>query len=264
MLTKTFKFAMFALMLSPILMLAACDEHEIHEEAPVDPDTLFVTSVPAGGMSFGTFNQFEHDFATRDIDSYSDIDGFTFSLAQPSVVVITVSAAGGLDSWVDLYDAGFNFVSGDNDGGPGFDPVLVGDLPAGSYTIVIGGVGHSQGTYDMDIVVGSRGGLDFGTLTPNTLYFDNGGFIDNPSDADSYFFTLLNAQTVDLSMLWISGNFDGNLQLVDQFGQEVAFLDPVGLGDPEIFNLNLAAGTYMLVAAAGTGSGAYSIEVNVQ
>ena len=261
---KLFRLLQVLTLIAPVLALSACHEEVFHEEHHHDSDFDPVGSVPAGGAAFGTFNQFEHDFSTQDIDSGSDRDGFTFSLAQESTFMLTVTAAGGLDAWVDLYDNNFNLLTGDDNGGPGLDPVLVGQLPAGSYFAVVGGVGSSTGGYDFDIVTGSLGGVDFGVLSPNTLYFDNGGAIDDPTDFDTYYFTLTTAQVMDFDLFRLTGSYDGNLQLVDQFGQEVFFDDPIGTADPSVLNMALNAGTYMLVVAAGTGSGTYEVQLNVQ
>ncbi len=261
---KMFKLLQASLLLLPVLALSACHDEVFHEDRQHDSDFDQVSHVPAGGASFGTFNQFEHDFSTQDIDSYADRDGFTFSLAEESTVMITVSAAGGLDSWMDLYDNSFFLLTGDDNSGPGLDPVLVVQLDAGSYTVVVGGVGDSQGSYDFDIVTGSLGGVDFGFLSASTLYFDDGGAIDSSADFDTYYFTITSAQVIDFELFRLTGNYDGNLQLVDQFGQEVFFNDPAGDANPGAFNVALNAGTYMLVVAAGTGSGTYEIDIDVQ
>lgn len=260
---KTIKLAAIALLAAPVLLLSACHDGW-EEEEDYDPDFDYVNYVPSGGVSFGTFNQFEHDFSTQDIDSFADKDGFTLSLAQQSTIMISVTSGGSLDPWVDLYTGGFHFLVGDNDGGPGNNAVIVTELQAGSYVIVVGGTGDSQGMYDLDIVVGSLGGLDFGVLARHTLYTDSGGYINDPTDMESYFFTLTSDTAVDLAMIWVSGTFDGNIQLVDQYGQEVLFLDPAGLADPVVTNLNLTAGNYMLVCAAGTGYGSYIVEIDVK
>lgn len=255
-----FKLLQALLLILPVFALSACHE-EAWEPEPEDPDSFLITHVPDGGASFGTFNQFEHDYASRDIETRSDKDGFTFTLAERSTVIITVTSTSSLDPWLDLYTGGFSLLTGDDNGGPGFDPVLVVELNAGSYVAVVGGVGSSKGSYDFDIVVGSLGGVDFGILSPNTLYFDNGGYIDDPTDFDCYLFTLTSARLMDFELIRLSGSYDGNIQLVDQMGQEVVFNDPAGMADPGVFSLSLQPGTYMLVVGAGTGSGAYRVEM---
>src|SRR5690606_20012437 len=93
--------------------------------------------VPSDGVDFGAFNHFEHDYASRNISSSSDQDGFEFYLNQDSVVVITVTGYGGLDAYLDLYRSNFVFVTGDDDGRPGLGPVIVGSLSKGSYFAVV-------------------------------------------------------------------------------------------------------------------------------
>lgn len=246
-------------LLAPVLMVAACHPDR-HEE---DEDFYYVNEIPPGGVDFGVFNQFEHDYAELTIDSSSDQDGFPFSLAEDSTIMITVTGVGGFDPFVDLYEWDFDFIAGDDDGGPGADSVLVGQLDAGDYFAVVGGVGSSTGDYAIDIVVGSLGGLDFEVLDSGFHYSDGGGVIDDAWDADSYYFTITSAQVVDIYVTRISGDYDGTLQIVDQFGQEVAFHDPSGDADPGLFSLSLDAGSYLVVVGANAGDGTYGIDIDV-
>jgi len=236
------------------LALSACHHHHDDDDPPPD--------VPAGGAAFGVFLQFEHDFAERTISSTFDSDGFSFTLAEESTVMITVTALSSVDPFVDLYDSNMNFIVGDDNGGPGVDSIVVGQFAAGDYVAVVGGIGGSTGSYAIDILVGSLGGLDFEILTPPVSVGDSFGFIDNSLDADSYYFTLLTPAIVDISILRLNGDYDGNLQLVDQFGNEIAYIDPVLDGDPSIIGVNLTEGSYLVVVGATSGSGGYDIQID--
>ena len=87
------------------LLAAACHHRDD------DDDVDFVETVPSGGVDFGLFQQFEHDFADLSIADSQDLDGFEFSLAEDSTILIAVTGVGGFDGFVDLYSAGFSFRS---------------------------------------------------------------------------------------------------------------------------------------------------------
>lgn len=252
------RFALCVLLL-PALALAACHDHDDYDD---DPPRKIV--VPSGGRAFGVFNHFEHDFAQRDISGTFDQDGFTFSLAENSAVLITLTCAAGFNGFVDLYDGDFDFIAGDDHGGPGLDAVLVVELLAGDYIIIVGGIGSSKGDYDVDILVGTLGGLDMGVLESGDLVVDEEGSLADAEDTDCFFFTLLDDEVVNIYLTKLNGNYDGNLQLIDQFGQEVIWVDPAGDSNPAILSLALEPGSYMLVVGCSSGSGDYELAVDVE
>ena len=246
----------FALVL-PLLAAAACHRND-HD------DDEFVETIPGGGVDFGLFQQFEHDFADFSIADSQDLDGFEFSLAEDSTILIAITGSGGFDGFVDLYTAGFVWVAGDDDGGPGLDALLVGSLDAGDYFAVVGGSGGSVGDYSIDISVASLGGADLGAFSPPDSILLTGNVIDDAFDDDTFFFTIDVGSTVDIFVTQdFAGDFDANLQLVDQFGQQVNFVDPAGNADPVLLGEVLAAGTYMAIVGSGSGGGGYEIFVDM-
>ncbi|MCC6572316.1 MAG: hypothetical protein IT462_00875 [Planctomycetes bacterium] len=259
MFLRTFRRFALLLMAVPVLALAACHDHDDdhrHEE----PDF----EIPGGGADFGTFAPFEHDFDQRDIDSASDQDGFTFSLSESSSVLITITGSGGFDGFIDLYDADLDFIAGDSDGGPGPDAVLVLELFAGDYVLIVGGEGASTGDYDLDILVGTLGGLDFEVLDPGTSYIDDDGSLDDVDDTDCFFFTVLDDETLDIRLTRLSGTYDGNLQLLDQYGEEWDYADPAGTANPAILDITLPPGSYMIVVGCNAGDGDYRLRIDVE
>ncbi|MCF6229002.1 MAG: hypothetical protein L3J82_10190 [Planctomycetes bacterium] len=238
------------------LMLAGC----YYEEA--EDEFIIINEIPAGGLDWGLMNDFEHDYAQAGISSSTDQDGFTFSLNLDSVIVISVLGGGNVDAFLDLYDTNFSFVVGDNDGGPGNDPLLVGSVSAGDYFVVVGGEGGSTGNYDIDISIEPLGGADFEVLNIPSTNIDNAGDITDPADVDSYIFTLEATASIDIFLTRFNGNYDGNLELIDEFGNQIAFVDPVGDADPSILAQVLSAGTYIVRAGATTGNGAYDIQID--
>jgi hypothetical protein len=243
-----------------LALLAGCHYH--HEEYRTDGGGGGSPSVPVGGVDWGLFNHFEHDFASRTISSSSDLDGFEFDLAQDSVVVITTTGFGGFDPFLDLYFADFTYITGDDDGGPGSDAVLVGTLGAGSYFVVVGGSGSSTGDYDIDISVEPLGGADFGVMFPNDSFIDNGGSITDVFDVDSYIFTIYGNSIVDIYVV-SGGGMDGNLELLNEYGQVIDFDDPAGNSDPFLINQALTPGTYIVRVGASSGADDYSLQIDV-
>lgn len=247
-------------MLAPLLAFTACDRHHHNNDDDVGISTPVV---PAGGLDFGLFNHFDHDFANRDISSSADQDGFEFSLAEDSVLVISMTGYGGFDGYLDLYDSNFGFITGDDNGGPSPDPLIVGTLGAGDYFVVVGGSGSSTGNYDIDISVEPTGGSDFGTMVASDSFVDNGGVITDSFDVDSYILTVLSNLVGDFYVTTTSGSFDGNLEVLDEYGTQLVWDDPSGNADPAAINIALTPGTYIVRVGASSGSGNYSMQIDV-
>ncbi len=245
------------LLLAGAFVMTGC-HHDDH-----DPDFEEIKTVPAGGVDFGVFNHFDHDFHSAAISGSSDRDGYEFAVADDSTVMITVTPTGGLDAYLDLYDDNLDFITGDSNGGPGTEPVIVGQLNAGNYVVVVGGEGSSTGDYDVDIVVSTLGGADFGVVNVPGSVSDDLSDISDAFDVDTFYFTVHQITQVDIFVTRLSGDTDANLQLVDQYGDEVAFVDPAGDADPAIINTMLNPGTYAIIIGANSGAGAYEVAMDL-
>lgn len=244
------------MLLAPLLALSACHpRHHDHRDDKPEP------SVPAGGVNWGTLNHFEHDFHSTTISSSGDQDGFEFFLPEASVVLITTTGSG-VDTYLDLYHDDFTFITGDDDGGPGDDAVLVGTLSAGGYFVVVGGVGSSTGVYDVDISVEALGGADFGEMFPNDSFIDNGATMEDIFDVDSFIFTIFGDDLVDIYMTTTSGALDPYMDLLDEYGNVIVAIGP-GVGDPFLINELLTPGTYIVRIGTDSGSGDYSLQIDV-
>lgn len=254
---RKFGFAMM-LGLASLLVLSACHPRHDHRHKDEEPRQ----TVPAGGNDFGTLDHFHHAFAERTISGGSDLDGFEFSLARSSVVLITFTGTGSLDGFLDLYDANFDFLGGDDDGGPATDPVIVAILDQGSYFFVAGSSDGTVGDYAVDINVEPRGGADLGVMFVPDSIIDTGGSISDAFDVDSYIFTVYDNCFADIFITRTSGNFDGNLQLLDEYGNELAYIDPIADDDPFLLNQSLTPGTYIIRVGASSGGGNYDIQLD--
>jgi hypothetical protein len=166
-----------------------------------------------------------------------------------------------LNGYLDLYDD-FGFIGGDDDGGPGVDPLIVGQLNAGYYFVVVGSSDASLGDFAIDISVEPLGGSDLGVLAVPDSIIDTGGGIDDLFDVDSYIFTVNTDAFTDIFLTRTSGDYDGNLELLDEYGNVLAFVDPAGDADPDILAIDLPPGTYIIRVGAASGSGEYSIQVD--
>jgi hypothetical protein len=221
-----------------------------------------VDIIPPGGADFGTMAHFDHAFAERTISNSTDLDGFEFRLAETSVVLMSVTGAGGLDAFIDLYHGNFTFIAGDNDGGPGLDPVIVGVFNAGNYFAVVGGIDGTTGDYDFDISVEPLGGVDFGVLTAPDSVIDDEGFLDDEFDIDSFIFTVMDNVVADI---YLTGDptLDTNLQLMNEYGEEIAFVDDPGSPISDIIGQALAPGHYIVRVGTYSGSGGYTLEIDI-
>jgi hypothetical protein len=245
------------LLIAPLIALSACHpRHDDHHHDEPEP------TVPSGGLDWGVMNHFEHDFDSTTISSGGDQDGYEFFLPEASVVVITTTGTG-VDTFLDLYYDDFTFITGDDDGGPGEDAVLVGTLDPGSYFVVVGGVDGSTGSFDIDISVEPQGGADFGEMIPGDSFIDNGATMDDAFDVDSFVFTVFGDDTVDIFMTTTSGTLDPNLELLDEYGNVILFDDPVGSTDPFVVGELLTPGTYIVRIGTSSGSGDYSLQIDV-
>jgi hypothetical protein len=124
-------------------------------------------------------------------------------------------------------------------------------------------VGSSTGDYDVDISVEPEGGADFGEMTPGDSFIDNGASMDDAFDVDSFVFTIFGDDIVDIFMTTTSGTLDPNLELLDEYGNVIVFDDPVGSGDPAVIGELLTPGTYIVRIGTSSGSGDYSLQVDV-
>jgi hypothetical protein len=201
-------------------------------------------------------------FDEQAISTSGDLDGFEFTLARSTLVLITGTGTGGLDMFLDLYDGNLDFIGGDDDGGPGADPVIVVQLDVGDYVVVVGSSDGSIGDYAIDISVEPLGGVDFGVLAVPDSVIDTGGDISDSFDVDSNIFTVNASCFADIFLTRTSGDYDGNLELLDEYGDVLAFVDPVSDADPDILGIALTPGTYIIRVGGTFGAGEYNLQLD--
>ena len=242
--------------LSLSLVIAACDG---------DDDDTFMT--PPGGIDFGLLQPFDTDTHQATIVNLDDEDGYDVTLADDSLVIISVESLDIVNPFVELYDANGFFVTADEDSGVGTDALIVGEFSAGDYTIIVLSSldGPVAGDYELNVIVGSLGAdlgiLDIGiTITLNAMSIAAG------DEAQSYVFTLASPATVDFAVRQRMGTADLALQLINQRGNEGFFVDPEGLSEPVVLDESLDRGTYLLIVSneRSAGSGVYDLTVDVK
>jgi hypothetical protein len=245
------------------MLIAACADDD---EGPLSEDGRLI-STPLGGVDFGVLQHFSVASHETDITGLDDEDGYTLTLADDSLVIVSVESLDSVNPFVELYDAGGFFITADEDSGVGTDALIVGEFGAGDYTIVVLSSldGPVVGDYALNVLIGSPGAdleiLDVGaTVTLNDIAIAAG------DDAQSYVFTLSSPSTVDIAVLQSAGTADLAVQLVNQRGAEVFFLDPAGLDDPVVLNTLLDRGTYLLSVSnePSAGAGVYGLTVDVR
>ena len=255
--------SLFALV-SLSLVIAACDGGH-HDHHDIEDDILFNT--PPGGTDFGLLQHFDvatHQATIIDLD---DANGYDLTLANDSLIIISVESLDVLNPFVEFYDEDGFLIAADEDSGVDTDALIVGDVRAGDYTIVVWSSldGPVAGEYELNVIVGSLGAdlgvLDIGvTVTLNDISMAAG------DDTQSYAFTLSSPSSVDFDAMQISGAADLAFQLIDQRGNEVFFFDPDGLADPVVLDEPLDRGTYLLIVSneVSAGSGVYDLTVDVK
>ena len=246
------------------LLIAACESDD--DEGTVSEDGRLL-STPPGGVDFGVLQHFNVATHQTDITDLDDEDGYTLTLAEDSLVVISVESLDIVNPFVELYDAEGFFITADEDSGVGTDALIVGEFGAGDHTIVVLSSldGPVAGDYELNVLVGAPG-ADLGLLDVGVAATLNGIAIAAGEDAQSYVFTLSSPSTVDIAVLQSAGTADLALQLVNQRGDEVFFIDPGGLDNPVVLDTSLDRGTYLLSVSneLSAGAGVYDLTVEVQ
>jgi hypothetical protein len=245
------------------LLLAACDGDD---EGTLDEGGRLI-STPPGGVDFGVLQHFAVATHEADITGLDDEDGYPLTLAADSLVIISVESLDIVNPFVELYDADGFFITADEDGGIGTDALIVGEFGAGDYTVVVLSSldGPVAGDYQLNVLVGAPG-ADLEILDVGAAVALNDIPIAAGEDAQSYVFTLSSPSTVDIAALQSSGAADLALQLVNQRGAEVFFIDPDGLNDPLAPDVSLDRGTYLLSVTneLNAGAGVYNLTVEVR
>lgn len=260
------RYLSLCLLLGLLFIIPACDgDDDDDDDGFFDDGVLIIT--PPGGRDFGLLQHFDVATHQGTIVNLNDANGYDLTLANDSLIMISVESLDQLNPFVELYDANGSFITADDDGGNGNESLIVGDFQAGDYTIVVWASlrGPGAGDYEINVIVGSPGVdleiLDVGvTITLNDISMAAG------DDTQSYIFTLSSPSTTDISAVQTSGAADLALQLIDQRGAEVFFFDPDGLADPIVLDQPLDQGTYLLIVSneANAGSGVYNLTVDVK
>jgi hypothetical protein len=245
------------------LLIAACDGDD--DEGTLEDGRLI--NIPPGGVDFGVLQHFSVATHQADITGLDDEDGYNLTLAADSQVIISVESLDTVNPFVELYDAEGFFITADEDSGVGTDALIVDALGVGNYTIVVLSSlnGPVAGDYELNVLVGAPG-ADLGLLDVGAIATLNDVAIAAGNTAQSYVFTLSSPSTVDIAVLQSPGTADLALQLVNQRGDEVFFIDPVGLDDPVVPGTLLDRGTYLLSVSneLSAGAGVYDLTVAVR
>ncbi len=255
------RYLSFLILLSLSLVITACNGDE-------DPffagDRLLNT--PPGGTNLGLLRHFDIAAHTATIINLNDADGYDFSLSNASLVLISVESLDQLNPVVELFDANGFFIIDDDNGGVGTDALIVNDFGPGDYTIVVWSSfdGPVAGDYALNVIVGSLG-ADLGIFDIGDATIRRDIAVAAGANAQSYALTLLAPANVDFEVRQRSGEADLAIQLINQRGDEIFFVDPVGLSDPVSLEASLDRGTYLLIVGneANAASGVYDLTVAV-
>jgi len=224
-------------------------------------------NTPSGGADLGVLQPFDVVTRRATIKNVDDADGYPLTFASDALVVISLESLGHLNPYVELYDADGFFLLADDNGGIASDALLVDTFAAGDYTILAWSslAGPTSGDYELNVIVGPPG-TDLGILEAGETTSVSGVFIPAGAQFQSYVFSLSLSSRVDIDARQTSGAADLALQLIDQRGGEIFFVDPAGLADPIVHGEPLDEGTYLLIVSneALAAAGTYDLTVTVQ
>ncbi len=203
---------------------------------------------------------------TNDIANPSADVVYQFSVADSYPVTISMCGSS-YDTYIWLYDSGFNYVGSDDDGCIDLSSTLTQTLTAGTYYIVCEGYSSNCGNYTLDVYANPiyAGNLNVCGLphyidSKNTCDFAND--VADVSKDVIYSFTLGSTQSVTMS-LCNGTNYDSFLYLYNSaFAQIASSDDACGASSRIIQTLN--AGTYYLVVEGyGSYCGTYTLDLAV-
>lgn len=214
------------------------------------------------------------------LEAPDDADWFAMSLTGGQTVEISLegSEAGGGDlgdPLLVIYDAFGNELDRNDDGGEGWNSLLVFTAPSdGTYYVSAEAFGASTGSYTLssqEIGIAQQGGKGpsddfagdtstFGTLVMNGTAV---GTIEQDGDTDWFAMQLAGGQPVQISMegepTGAGTLSDPTLAVFDQFGNEVAYNDDGGEGFNSLLTfVPPSSGTYYVSAESfGEATGSY-------
>jgi len=198
---------------------------------------------------------------------------YPFTLAQDGPVIVDLQSAE-FDTFLWLYDSNCDPVASNDDGGQGFNSLLITDLTAGDYVVGVSSFAAGEiGLYDLSLscpdiracVDCEVGSVDCDTPVEGTLNAED-CTLDDGSSYDIHSFTVDVASVVDLTLT--SSDFDAVLFVSDQFCRQIAENDDCD-GDGTnacLERLVLEPGDYSVgVASRAAGeTGAYQLTLSCE
>lgn len=220
---------------------------------PYSLDVIFTPTDTCGTPETGVI--LDADTITCGIEFEGDTDYLQVVLDDAGT--LTLTSAGAIDTVGQLLDAAGAQLAIDDDGGTDENFLIVAELEAGTYWLVVNGFSNTIGTYDIDVSferTDSCGTETAGiTITDETtdctIEFDGDQdylqlVIDEPGAV-----TLTSASSIDTVARLV--DVDGNVLIVD---------DDSGVDANFLIETSLDAGTYWLfVTGFGSTTGSYSV-----
>jgi len=194
---------------------------------------------------------------------------YQFSVAETYSVTMSMCGAS-YDSYIWLYDSGFNQIGGDDDacGGPGAS-LLTQTVTPGTYYIVCEGYSTNCGNYTLDVYANPINAGTFNacelvhyTDSKNTCGYANE--VAGLSNDVIYSFVLGATQEVTMS-LCTGTSYDSYIYLYDAAYSLIGENDDACSGNSSSLTQTLIAGTYYLVVEGyGSNCGTYTLDLFVE
>ncbi|HUF14017.1 MAG TPA: hypothetical protein VMN78_13015 [Longimicrobiales bacterium] len=242
-----------------IRLLAIMDPaaNTAYRDTETYPLTGSATIPSAGTMSFG-------ESRSGSLDAGVSCESWTLTLDAAQSVALALSSET-LDTYLILQTSTGAEIARDDDSGGNLNSLIVQDLQAGTYRVLVTTYGGGEGDYVLSATAATNACTLAGTLTPGGSGSGTLGAGDCQFGDGSYydFWTLDLASDDSIAIDMSSVEFDTYLILADGTGSVVAENDDFGTGTDSRIEVRLMAGTYTIYAnsfAAGeTGSYALSV-----
>jgi hypothetical protein len=224
------------------------------------------------GNSISTATTISAGTGTGYLDSTDGDDYFKIAVSSGQIVTVSMTPPSDSDFDLYIYDTNQSQVDSSNLGGSQTDTVEATASASGYFYIYVYHY-SGTGTYSMTVTVtgggatqndmgtGADAGNSIGVAT--TIIADSGtGYIDSTDTADYYKVSVLNGQTVSVSMTPSSGS-DFDLKLYDTSQSQVDSSTLSGSQTDSVEGVATASGYFCIYVYRYSGQGIYSMAVTV-
>jgi hypothetical protein len=247
---------------APVVLTPASIQEAGYSRVKPTP-TPAATPAYDGGDNLRTANTETLSLGTSgngELTSTQQADNWLFEGWSGQSVAIQVISQGECDPRARLIDPHGNVIAEDDDGGGGFNALITLNLPlTGIYTVRVDA--YTPGAYTITLQEMYAGGRSYGLLS----YGDTvQGTITGTRSAENWNFIGAEGDSIAIYMEAADYDLDPAVRLIDAGDNEIGYDDDSGGGLNSYLLATLPAdGLYTIVAQAYSGSGDYTLSLNL-